>query len=178
MYERAPGRTALAAIGATTLLSVVIALLQTRYGTLMSDLGLDGSTAYVAAALLGVFDAVFVAVGCGIFVWLCGAGLRVPDNRLVAVLSVTSGALLAATGLEAVVLVGELLATGEAPTVLAISPARWTGVPALGGLSLSNVLMFTGMWLGLVRGLRWTGGRAVVPIAVLLAVAVGAFSLS
>lgn len=38
--------------------------------------------------------------------------------------------------------------------------------------------MFAGVWLGLVRGLRWPGGRAVVPVALLLVVALGAFSLS
>lgn len=178
LLERAPGRTALLAVGVTTLLSVVIALVQTRYGTLMSDLGLEGSSAQVTAALLGVFDAVFVAVGCGIAAWLCGAALRVPDNRLSAVLAVTSCALLAATGLEAAAVFAELLATGDAPTLLAVSPARWTGVPALGGVSVSNLLMFAGVWLGLVRGLRWPGGRAVVPVALLLVVALGAFSLS
>ncbi|MFK0257574.1 hypothetical protein [Streptomyces sp. NPDC090445] len=178
LLERAPGRTALAAAVATTLLSVVIALLQTRYGTLMSDVGLDGSAAHAAAVLLGVFDALFVTLACGIAAWLCGAALRVPENRLSAVLAVTSCALLAATALEAVALGLELLVTGDAPTVLALSPARWTGVPALGGLSLSNVLLFAGTWLGLVRGLRWPGGKAAVPIALLLVVALGAFSLS
>uniref|UniRef100_A0AAU2JMS5 Yip1 domain-containing protein n=1 Tax=Streptomyces sp. NBC_00049 TaxID=2903617 RepID=A0AAU2JMS5_9ACTN len=178
VLDRAPGRAALAAIAATTLLSVLIALAQTGYGTLMSDLGLDGGTAYGAAAVLGVFDAVFVAVGCGVAVWLCGAALRVPDNRLSAVLALTSGALLAATVLEAAAVLVELLATGHAPTLLALSPARWTGVPALGGLSFSNLLMFTALWLGLVRGLRWPGGKAAVPVVLLLAVAAVAFSLS
>ncbi|MFJ1731187.1 hypothetical protein [Streptomyces sp. NPDC088254] len=176
---RAAGRTALVAAGVTTVLSVVIALTQTRYGTLMSDLGLGGgAAAYATAAVLGLLDAVFVTLGCGVAVWLCGACLRVPENRLSAVLAVTSCALLAATGAEAAAVFVELLATGDAPTVLAISPARWTDVPALGGLSLSNLLMTAGVWLGLVRTLHWPGGKATVPVVLLLVVSLGAFSLS
>ncbi|MFI6049737.1 hypothetical protein ACIBCO_06515 [Streptomyces violascens] len=154
------------------------ALAQSRYGSLTTDLGLDGTAGLVTAVLLGIFDALFVSIGCGLVAWLCGAALKVPDNRLSAVFAVTSRALLAATVLEAVAVLVELVATGDAPTLLAISPARWTGMPALGGVSASNLLMFAVVWLGLVRGLGWRAGRAAVPVAVLMAVAVGAFSLS
>ncbi|WP_455354540.1 hypothetical protein [Streptomyces sp. SYSU K217416] len=172
-----PRWTASVAITAVCVLSVTVAVLQTRHGTLLSDIGLTGDSAPVFAAVLGMFDALFVTLGCALVVWLCGAARRVPDRRWSGVLAVTSCALLGAIAIEMAAVAVELTLTGAAPTVLATSPARWTGMQALGALSVSNVLLYAGLVTGLVRGRRWPWATAVLPVLVLAAVAALASAL-
>ncbi|MCF2434415.1 hypothetical protein LV779_03825 [Streptomyces thinghirensis] len=50
-------------------------MLQTAYGTLLSDVGLTGGAAPVAAAFLGAFDIAVVTALCLLIVWSWGKAL-------------------------------------------------------------------------------------------------------
>jgi hypothetical protein len=172
------GRIAGLACTGVLVLSAVIAAMQAAYGNLLSDVGLSGVAGVVAAVALGFFDGVVVIGGCALVVWLCGTLLRAPDNSALSVLAVVSCALLAAVTLEAFAAVAELLLTGRVPVVLGVSLGRWTGVAALGGLSVSNVLLAGGLSFGLARRLRWSVVGSLLPGLTILVVAVGAAALT
>ncbi|MEU0910783.1 hypothetical protein [Streptomyces althioticus] len=173
---RPMGRS-LACLAAVCLLYAGTAVLQTVYGTLMSDVGLTGGTAPVAAVLLGAFDILVVTVLCLLIVWSWGKALRVSGPMGPAALAAVSAALLCSALAEAGSLLVELAVTGDAPVVLATSPARWTGVPALGFLSLSNAVLYAVLTASLLRDGRWGAARAVAPVLTIAVLAAGTSAL-
>lgn len=172
-----PVRRPLACLASVCLLYAGTAVLQTVYGTLLSDVGLTGGTAPVAAALLGVFDILVVAALCLLIVWSWGKALRVSGPLGSAALAAVSAALLCSALAEAGSLLAELAVTGDAPVVLATSPARWTGVPALGFLSLSNAVLYAVLTVSLLRDGRWGAARTVAPVLTIAALAAGTSAL-
>lgn len=173
-----PTRRSMAYLGVVCLLYAGAAVLQTAYGTLLSDVGLTGGAAPVAAAFLGAFDIAVVTALCLLIVWSWGKALGAPGPHGPGALAVVSLALVCSAVAELGAVVAELAVTGNAPVVLATSPARWTDVPVLGCLSLTNATLYVVLGAGLWRDRGWTAPRAAVPVLTIAALAAGTAALS
>ncbi len=172
-----PVRRSMAYLAAVCLLYAGAAVLQTVHGPLLSDVGLTGGTASVAAALLGAFDIVVVTAVSFLIVWSWGKVLRVPGPLGRGTLAAVSVALLCSAVAESGAVVVELALTGEAPVVPATSPARWTDVPALGCLSLTNTVLYAVLSAVLRRERGWTAAKIAAPVLTIAALAAGTSAL-
>jgi hypothetical protein len=170
------GRLALAVLGVAATLGMVLTVVQTAWGTLLSDVGLSGAEAVATAVVFGFVEALFV---CGFFAllfWGTGRAVRAPRGNGLKVVVLAAGAITAGGLVDLVSCLAELLATGSAPIVTATNPARW-GDSVLGGVSLANVAFYTVAGVGSVRYLRWHVGQAAVLVVLLAAIATGASAL-